>query len=497
MTYGGSPDKALALLEEGTRLSAAGQLEEGNRLLEAAIELDPTLVPAYCNRALNHVLADELERAAALYGQAIQLSPGDPVPRAGLGAVAAEKGDDRVAALHLEAAIELGHPGGEVRANLAHVLDRSGQTERAIELWLEAHRLDPIDPGPVLALQDRVDVSIVEGGRPFSLGRFERYDLYRHLDERLRRGAADCCHDLTETVGWALSRGVATLPLLAHLRRLGVTCDCEVALTFAEAADGPFEQATATGRIRAVDREAMSRALIAAGAARVERFLPPSPDDEDDPESWATQFLAVGGDLVLPSQPAVGSRLYRLVDAARIRLGSGGWAGVVLESTTDLVAPSIWILEERRAVEIDLDLLAVEDGTGAVLEPDQLPPPVPSTFHVQTLAAPWLDPEDLAARTEERDLARSVSTYGVWTLIGNRVGSEEPQLLDLLVDLSADVPDGEQLALRWRREGRLRMAVIERRRVRAFDLRSVPRAADWHVRMSTEQAHFVRKRLSP
>ena len=479
-------ERALQLFQEGTRLSESGRLAEGSRLLERAIETDPTFVPAYCNRALNHVRDGELDRAAELFESARDLAPEDPGPWAGLGAVEAERGRDEAAIRALSQAIELGHPGAEVRSNLALVLDRWGDRERALSLWRQAHEIDRGDPNPVAALGERLDLTKDAEGRPFALGRFQRYDLYRHLDERFfgPDGPRRCPHDFRESAGWALSRGIAPLPFLHHLRRWGAVCDCEVSLAFAEGQDGAFEFARAETSIRTGQLAEVARALAAAGATEVSEFLPPTLSDHDDPESWATQFLRDGGCLVFPPQPAVGSRLFRLLDAARIGLGPAGWATVVLRSTTDLVAPALWYLEERRALELAVRLHGVEDETGFELDPAELPPMEPSTFHIQSLAAPWLPPGILVELTRAHGLHRSVSTLGDWTLAGGRVDDEEPAVIAFLADLAALAPPEGRLSLRWTNRGRLRAGWVESGRLRVCRLvaeveerRDVPPAA--------------------
>ncbi|MBI4613630.1 MAG: DUF2695 domain-containing protein [Planctomycetes bacterium] len=469
-------EEALELFRQGTRLSESGKLEDGSRLLERAIELDPTFVPAYCNRALNHVLAGEMDEAAELYASAVDLAPGDPIPLAGLGAVAAERGEDDDAVRHLSRAIELGHPGPDVRSNLALVLDRRGERERAIALWREAHAIDPLDPTPISSLAEREDLSRDEDGRPFFLSRFQRYDLYRHLDGRLYGpgGGEPCGHDFRHSVGWALSRGLPTLPFLARLRESGAGCDCEVGTIHAESEDGAFEFARVRGLLAPAEPERFARALVRSGA-RLDAELPPgSEEGEDDPESWTTVVLPRAERFEIPLQPACGTRLFRLLDEAREDLGPGGWAAVVLASTTDLVPPAAWILEERRALELEVVWRAVGDLPGDELAPERIPPMHPATFHIQTLPAPWL-PADLARDLSLRHgLVRSVSTAGEWALVGRRVEDEEPALASFLGDLSRLAPPGTGLSLRWIREGKVRLGTVEPGRVRLFRLIPAP-----------------------
>ena len=450
------------------------------------------MIPAYCNRALNHVLGGELEAAAALYQRAIDLSPSDPNPHAGLGALEAERQQNGPAADHLQKAIDLGHPGPEVRSNLAFVLERLGEGDRALELWRDAHVSAPANPGPLLALTQRTKHDERSNEEPFVLGRFQRYDLYRHLEGCLHSacgGPIRCGHDFRHTVGWAYSRGLDTLTLLSQFLRSGAGCDCEIVDLMAEGTDGALEFARLQGRIRTDRVEAVAGALLEAGAKRVDRLGPTPLEAEDDPESWPLHFVPGEGQIEIPPQPAAASRVFRLLEEVRIALNRTESIVLVLRSTTDLVRPTVWMLGPHRALEIDVRWRPIpEDATPL---PDRVPPMNPSTFHIQPVVVPWFDRERAGQLAREKGLESCVWTREEWALLGNRVGAQEPALVSVLEEIASSAPDDAELSLRWVSGGRYRLGWIRDRRLAVFELQPILAPTREHEREFGELLSFA------
>ena len=131
-------------------------LAEGMRLLERAIELDPTFSSAHAGLALTlyyrTILGFTEDRAAAMarameIGKtAVELDDGDPFASVALGRVFTLHGEHDAAIEACDTAIALTPSTASAHFGRAHSLWMSGRAEEAIVSHHEAMRLSPRDP---------------------------------------------------------------------------------------------------------------------------------------------------------------------------------------------------------------------------------------------------------------------------------------------------------------------------------------------------------------
>ena len=143
--------KARALRIRGDRDS----IFEARRLLERAIETEPTYAPAYAyltqvlNNFNNNRWNDEyasprtVERLLAVATRAYQLDPKDAYVLAQYGVALSSAGQFDQALTIAERAIAAGPNDADVLFAAANALTRGGRPERGIEVILAAYNIDP------------------------------------------------------------------------------------------------------------------------------------------------------------------------------------------------------------------------------------------------------------------------------------------------------------------------------------------------------------------
>lgn len=140
-------------------------LYEARRLLERAIEIDPTYARAYARLAAtymtawvnpldaDHLSAEALDKAYGASTRAIQLDPNLPQAHAELGNVLARRGQLDAGIAAFRRAIELNPNSTDWR--FAGALVFAGQPEQAIEVSETHMRLDPFHPAIAQAWRGR------------------------------------------------------------------------------------------------------------------------------------------------------------------------------------------------------------------------------------------------------------------------------------------------------------------------------------------------------
>ncbi len=136
-------DALLSLAEEG---SSPG---EAVRLIEEALRIAPECAPLITLNGLASVRLGQLGRARAAFERALELWPGDPVPRLELAALAVEAEDLAEAEGHLEAALRADPLNEQAWAELGRVRYQRQRYDGAVDAF---RRLIQLDGGLTLSL---------------------------------------------------------------------------------------------------------------------------------------------------------------------------------------------------------------------------------------------------------------------------------------------------------------------------------------------------------
>jgi len=133
-------------IEKGLAAARAGRIEEAERALRAALEIDPEDTPSRLQ--LGELLGAQgrLDEARAELEAAARRSPDDSRILLRLGQVAALAGDDAGAIARLGAAVEAHSGSTTAQLSLAKALQRSGRDEAALEHYRRTIALDPSNP---------------------------------------------------------------------------------------------------------------------------------------------------------------------------------------------------------------------------------------------------------------------------------------------------------------------------------------------------------------
>jgi tetratricopeptide (TPR) repeat protein len=183
-----NPRSVPALLERGIGLIDDRRFEEGAKVLEQALEVDPNRREVLAQRAALATLRGDEGEAAALRGRVEEISPGWSGCDLAVGdrLVALYRFAD--AAAHYEAALARAPEQVEVLHGLAKALVYAGQGERARALLQRARDLQPGYVNPwrnnMIAVQDLLDEEyerVEAPGFVFVLHRDDRAVLERYL----------------------------------------------------------------------------------------------------------------------------------------------------------------------------------------------------------------------------------------------------------------------------------------------------------------------------
>lgn len=155
--------EAQELLQRGTSLGQAGDLEEAESLLKRATELNPQLVDAHYNLAIVYRRRQKLEAAIATMSRVIQLRPDDYEAHMRLGAWQFERGQYADSCEMYERAAILRMDSREAWLKLAQSYDAAGKARAAVGAYRRAMDLqDFTDPALVRALL-RVAIQAQDG----------------------------------------------------------------------------------------------------------------------------------------------------------------------------------------------------------------------------------------------------------------------------------------------------------------------------------------------
>lgn len=190
-----------------------GSLLEAERLLEAAIEADPSFAPAYAARADAQLLlarfgnlpmADARERATGFLQRALELDNQLPDAHASLGFFWLDRKEPAAAEQALRRALELNPNHALAHLWLGYALASSGRPDEASEAFATAAELDPLNLSILrtLALNRTQAGSYEEGMELFR--RMLRIDPRSAETYRMMALTARTFGKLDDAVGWAL-----------------------------------------------------------------------------------------------------------------------------------------------------------------------------------------------------------------------------------------------------------------------------------------------------
>lgn len=129
--------EARRLNEQATRNIAEGNLEEAQRKLEAAIEMDPSFGPAHNNLGILFFRQERFHQAAWEFRAAARLLPDKVQPRNNEGRVFEGVGKLTEALKSYDEAHKLEPANPEIAANLARMMLLTGRREPRLRALLE------------------------------------------------------------------------------------------------------------------------------------------------------------------------------------------------------------------------------------------------------------------------------------------------------------------------------------------------------------------------
>jgi protein O-GlcNAc transferase len=138
---------AASQLERGLAAHRAGNLEEAAELYRQAIDLRPDFVEAYSNYGLVLSQLGRLADAAAVYERALQIKPDYVSALINLGALLRDHGRPAESLPYLERAAALAPNSPAAHGNLGNALKDEGRLDEAIASYQRALELDPNSPG--------------------------------------------------------------------------------------------------------------------------------------------------------------------------------------------------------------------------------------------------------------------------------------------------------------------------------------------------------------
>jgi tetratricopeptide (TPR) repeat protein len=142
--------EAQALLERGTEVAQAGDLEAAERLLRQAVELNPKLVDAHYNLAIVYRRQRKLDAAVAAIHEVIRLQPDDFEAHMRLGIWSFEGKKYPEACEAFERAATLRMDSRDAWLGLAQSYDAAGRARAAVGAYRQ-----------VIAIQDTADAGLL------------------------------------------------------------------------------------------------------------------------------------------------------------------------------------------------------------------------------------------------------------------------------------------------------------------------------------------------
>jgi tetratricopeptide (TPR) repeat protein len=155
--------EAQALLERGTELGQAGDLEAAESLLRRATELNPNLVDAHYNLAIVYRKRGQLDAAIARMDWVVRLRPDDFEAHMRLGAWLFERGQYSESSQAYERAATLRMDSREAWLRLAQSYDAAGKSRAAVGAYRRAIALQDFDDPALVRMLLRVAIQAKDG----------------------------------------------------------------------------------------------------------------------------------------------------------------------------------------------------------------------------------------------------------------------------------------------------------------------------------------------
>ena len=121
------PAKAVREMARAEEAILGGDMQEGIRRLEKAIEIHPQFIEAHNNLGVQYFKLGEVTRAADEFEKALELDPGAPLPHINLAVALQDLGDPDAALLNAEKAVELAPQLPGAHYNLGSLLSQQGR----------------------------------------------------------------------------------------------------------------------------------------------------------------------------------------------------------------------------------------------------------------------------------------------------------------------------------------------------------------------------------
>jgi Tfp pilus assembly protein PilF len=135
--------KAIALNDEGARAFAADDLERAEAEIGLALEYNPRFTEAWVNLGLVEMRRGRVDKARRDFRRAVELNPDLPAPFHGLGLLDERVGDLEHAEKNYRAALKVDPGFGPARVNLGRLLFARRDYEAAREQFLRLTEVAP------------------------------------------------------------------------------------------------------------------------------------------------------------------------------------------------------------------------------------------------------------------------------------------------------------------------------------------------------------------
>ena len=155
--------EAQALLERGTELGQAGDLEGAEAALRRATELNPDMVDAQYNLAIVYRRRQQLDAAIATMGRVVQLRPDDYDAHMRLGAWLFERGQFQESCDAYERAAILRMDSRDAWLRLAQSYEAAGRPRAAVGAYRQAMALQDSDDSALVRALLRVAIQAQDG----------------------------------------------------------------------------------------------------------------------------------------------------------------------------------------------------------------------------------------------------------------------------------------------------------------------------------------------
>ena len=137
-----APDSPDILLSLGSAHVRQGSYFAALESLERGLELDPENLGGLFDLGNTHLLLENYDLARSAYGESLELEPEFWPSINNIGLLEYQQGNIEAAISQFEASIEIDDSVAEPKLALATALYVEGETERALELGIEAMQLD-------------------------------------------------------------------------------------------------------------------------------------------------------------------------------------------------------------------------------------------------------------------------------------------------------------------------------------------------------------------